>query len=209
MSAKVQTLTQANAQVETQPEVHVQTQPPVQTLPQAQTLPQCQTLPQVQTLPQCQTLPQGQVEQFVIQPQVHLLTRENAQVKTKLQAQIQTQPQVQTQHQAQINQVMTQLTASTLALSASQMNVAKVTSQRNLQTPVRITTLHQASQDSSAAETSLTRPVDGLQGVVVTETFLQLAGEQIKVVMNTSGKHQPTTDIQLLLDMNETDKQIM
>ena len=197
MSAKVQTLTQANAQVETQPEVHVQTQPPVQTLPQAQ------------TLPQCQTLPQGQVEQFVIQPQVHLLTRENAQVKTKLQAQIQTQPQVQTQHQAQINQVMTQLTASTLALSASQMNVAKVTSQRNLQTPVRITTLHQASQDSSAAETSLTRPVDGLQGVVVTETFLQLAGEQIKVVMNTSGKHQPTTDIQLLLDMNETDKQIM
>ena len=197
MSAKVQTLTQANAQVETQPEVHVQTQPPVQTLPQAQ------------TLPQCQTLPQGQVEQFVIQPQVHLLTRENAQVKTKLQAQIQTQPQVQTQHQAQINQVMTQLTASTLALSASQMNVAKVTSQRNLQTPVRISTLHQASQDSSAAETSLTRPVDGLQGVVVTETFLQLAGEQIKVVMNTSGKHQPTTDIQLLLDMNETDKQIM
>ena len=197
MSAKVQTLTQANAQVETQPKVHVQTQPPVQTLPQAQ------------TLPQCQTLPQGQVEQFVIQPQVHLLTRENAQVKTKLQAQIQTQPQVQTQHQAQINQVMTQLTASTLALSASQMNVAKVTSQRNLQTPVRITTLHQASQDSSAAETSLTRPVDGLQGVVVTETFLQLAGEQIKVVMNTSGKHQPTTDIQLLLDMNETDKQIM
>ena len=102
------------------------------------------------------------------------------------------------------------LTASTLALGASQMNVAKVTSQRNLQTPVRITTLHQASQDSSAAETSLTRPdVDSLQGVVVTETFLQLAGEQIKVVKNTSGRHQPTTDIQLLLDMNETDKQIM
>ena len=93
----------------------------------------------------------------------------------------------------------------------AQFMVAKVMSQLNIQTPVRITTLLQPSQDfkSSATETSLTRPVDGLQGVVGRETFLQLTGEQIKVVMDTSSRLQPTTDIQVLLDMKEKDKQIM
>ncbi|XP_046899872.1 polyadenylate-binding protein, cytoplasmic and nuclear-like isoform X2 [Hypomesus transpacificus] len=227
---RVKTQPQAQIQrVQTQPKLHILPQRQVQILTQANAQVKTKLQAQIQTQPWVQILLQAQVNQLLTQPLVHLLTQADAQVQTQLQAQIQTRTEVLT-HAFTLALVSMQqpavytwisspgvcvvpgISKRQLSMTAlAQFMVAKVMSQLNIQTPVRITTLLQPSQDfkSSATETSLTRPVDGLQGVVGRETFLQLTGEQIKVVMDTSSRLQPTTDIQVLLDMKEKDKQII